>query len=451
MRAGGWLLIGLLIALVAAVLISIPRFETDPPVVDAPSEIALAVEPQLLEIELRDDGAGLRHLVVKLEGREEPLLEQRFPGGTMAGGDPGTRRERADVLLDAAALGLADGEARLYIEARDWSLREGWSGNATRHEVALRVDTHAPRVRVESGLTYIHRGGAAVVTYRVDEPTERDGVTVGDVFFKGYPLAEAAADGWQRRGAFFAVPIGAPISPRVEVVAVDVAGNRSTASFPVRTFERSFPDAPISLPARFLDSVVPRLGEARGIDVSNPIAAFDEINTRVRAENEAQIREIVAASSPTLYFSGAFEQLRGSKVTSRFAEQRSYRYQGREVSRATHFGFDLASTAAAPITSSNDGVVLFAEDLGIYGNCVIVDHGMGVTSLYGHLSRIDVGPGDRVTRGQTLGLSGSTGLAGGDHLHFAILLSGTYVDPLEWWDPKWVRSHIDVRLKPKDG
>jgi len=121
---------------------------------------------------------------------------------------------------------------------------------------------------------------------------------------------------------------------------------------------------------------------------------------------------------------------------------------GKQVSKATHYGYDLASTRAAPILAANAGRVVYADDLGIYGNCVLIDHGLGVTSLYGHLSQIDVSPGDRVERGQSLGRSGASGLAGGDHLHFAILVGGTYVDPLEWWDPKWVASNVEQRLTP---
>ena len=68
--------------------------------------------------------------------------------------------------------------------------------------------------------------------------------------------------------------------------------------------------------------------------------------------------------------------------------------------------------------------MLYADELGIYGNCVIVDHGMGVQSLYAHLSSIGVKPGDMVEKEQELGRSGMTGLAGGDHLHFTMLVNG---------------------------
>ena len=120
----------------------------------------------------------------------------------------------------------------------------------------------------------------------------------------------------------------------------------------------------------------------------------------------------------------------------------------RLVSKARHYGFDLASTRAASVTAANAGVVVFAGDLGIYGRCIIIDHGLGVHSLYGHLSEVGVAVGDTVAKSQRVGRSGKTGLAGGDHLHFAILVGGQYVDPLEWWDPKWVRSHIEWRLRP---
>jgi len=94
------------------------------------------------------------------------------------------------------------------------------------------------------------------------------------------------------------------------------------------------------------------------------------------------------------------------------------------------------------------GRVLFAGELGIYGNCVIVDHGMGVVTLYGHLSSLEAKEGDAVEKNSVLGRSGATGLAGGDHLHFAILVGDAYVDPVEWWDEKWVREKIDEKLAP---
>src|SRR5262249_25647684 len=110
-------------------------------------------------------------------------------------------------------------------------------------------------------------------------------------------------------------------------------------------------------------------------------------------------------------------------------------------------GFDLATTANAPVTASNDGVVIYAAPLGIYGNAIVLDHGMGLQSLYAHLSLLAVKPGDSVKKGQQIGKSGMTGLAGGDHLHFTTLLGGVPVNPVEWWDPHWIQDRIDAQLK----
>jgi murein DD-endopeptidase MepM/ murein hydrolase activator NlpD len=105
-------------------------------------------------------------------------------------------------------------------------------------------------------------------------------------------------------------------------------------------------------------------------------------------------------------------------------------------------GFDLASTAAASVRAANRGRVVHAGWLGIYGNCVILDHGMGLQSLYAHLSSITVSAGQVVDTEGEVGRSGSTGLAGGDHLHFTMLLGGNAITPVDWWSAQWVQDRI---------
>jgi murein DD-endopeptidase MepM/ murein hydrolase activator NlpD len=232
------------------------------------------------------------------------------------------------------------------------------------------------------------------------------------------------------------------------VIAVDAAGNEGSARWPVNVKERTLPEATVNLPESFLEDKVPELARSQHVQAPDPISTFQKINTEVRAANEKKIREIAAGTAPERLWQGAFQQWANSQVTSRFAERRTYLVGGQPVSQATHFGYDLATTAGAPITAANAGRVLHAADLGIYGNCVIVDHGMGVVTLYGHLSAFAVKPGDAVAKGTVLGRSGNTGLAGGDHLHFAVLVGDAYADPVEWWDEKWVREKIDAQLAP---
>jgi murein DD-endopeptidase MepM/ murein hydrolase activator NlpD len=139
-------------------------------------------------------------------------------------------------------------------------------------------------------------------------------------------------------------------------------------------------------------------------------------------------------------------QLGNSKVEASFADHRAYVYHGQVVDQQDHVGFDLAATAHTPVIAANDGVAVFAGFFGIYGNAVVLDHGFGLQSLYGHLSSIAVKVGDSINRGQVIGRSGQTGLAGGDHLHFAVLVDGIPVNPTEWWDPHWIHDRIEAKL-----
>ncbi|WP_239027828.1 M23 family metallopeptidase [Geomonas subterranea] len=97
--------------------------------------------------------------------------------------------------------------------------------------------------------------------------------------------------------------------------------------------------------------------------------------------------------------------------------------------------------------AANRGRVVWADDLGIYGQCVIIDHGLGLQTLYGHLSRIAVKEGEEVRKGDIIGDTGDTGLAGGDHLHFGVMISGQEVNPIEWWDPTWIRNNVTGKLE----
>jgi murein DD-endopeptidase MepM/ murein hydrolase activator NlpD len=453
MTMRGWLLIAVLALSVAVVALAVSRLDGDPPEIALPEQMVLGTNPVPLVVDLSDEGSGLRRLDVRIEaqGVERDLVSESFQGSWLAGGAPGSHQRHVELDLDPARLGLGDGDAEVVVVARDWSWRDGFRGNPSEARIALRIDTSPPRVQVESGLTYAERGGAGVIVYRVDEQTARDGVRVGDAFFRGYPVASAGGEGGgpeasTRRAAIFAVPVEAGARPEVRVLAEDLAGNATERGVNVRIRDREFARGDVGLPDDFLERVAVPLAEANGLASDDPVEAFRQVNRALRAQNEARIREIVSSSSPVRQFSGAFEQWRNSAVRSRFAEFRDYKVGGVAVSDARHYGFDLASTARAPVTASNAGTVAFAGDLGIYGQCVVIDHGIGVHSLYGHLSDIAVAEGERVEKGAVLGHSGETGLAGGDHLHFAILVGGEYANPVEWWDPRWVKTHIDARL-----
>lgn len=440
----------LLVALVAGVgSVAWVRCEGTPPAVEAPDRLVVGKSGQSVRFTVSDAGAGPKSITALLvhEKGEEPLGERILGSGRwlpFASTEPGA----AEFSLDAKGLGLADGDATLRVSARDHSFRGWFAGNETMLEIPVVVDSRAPRVSLEPGIVYARRGGSVALAYRVSEETQRDGVELGDRFYAGIRIgvedpAEQRAPGW--RLALFPLPIDQPDAAPV-VVAEDLAGNRAQATPQVRIEERRIPESLLVLPPSFLENKIADLADAVGVNADDRIQAFQEINTRIRSENERKIREVIRESAPVPLWEGAFEQMANSKVTSPFAEQRSYIVNAEKVSASTHYGYDLASLAGSPITASNAGRVVFADELGIYGLCVIVDHGLGLFSLYGHLSSIDVAAGDTVEKGQSLGNSGQTGLAGGDHLHFAMLLQGDYVDPVEWWDAKWLRDRVDPKL-----
>jgi murein DD-endopeptidase MepM/ murein hydrolase activator NlpD len=220
---------------------------------------------------------------------------------------------------------------------------------------------------------------------------------------------------------------------------------------------KKFMDSKIPIDQAFLDRVVPAIASNTPeikVDTSSPeglLKGFLEMNGNLRKQNADYIASLAAKTQPKMLWTEAFEQMGNSQVESRFADRRTYFHDNKEIDRQVHLGFDLATVQHAPVHASNAGVVVHAAFLGIYGNCVIIDHGLGVNSLYGHLSQIEVKVGDTVTKGQEIGRSGSTGLAGGDHLHFTMLVQGVPVNPVEWWDPHWLQDRVYRKISEAGG
>jgi murein DD-endopeptidase MepM/ murein hydrolase activator NlpD len=436
-----WLIVLLLV--VGAGYYAYTRMERVPPVVGTLTSPAYAGREYHHLFRFNDDGSGVRHARIWLEagGKSFPLAEQEYPGNTLTGADLTLERE-IEVVVKPKDLGIADGQARLMAEARDYS----WLGNTTTVEIPLAIDTTPPRASLLTGLTYVRRGGSELAVYTVEDGVGKNGIQVGSSFFTGFV---DPADP-KRRLAFFAIPTDAPEGVKPMLVATDRAGNEAKIALVTSLQERAFPADTIPLTDEFMAAKVAELLT----DFSgSSLDGYLKINRELRKENDAQIAEICKKSSVDRIWSGPFAQMPNTHAGARFAERRSYVYQGKVVDQQTHMGYDLASTSHADVPAANDGVVVFAGPLGIYGNAVIVDHGLGLFSLYGHLSEIGVQNHNPVAKGEALGKTGTTGLAGGDHLHFAMLLDGVFVDPLEWFDKKWIDDHIEGKLsaKPSSG
>jgi len=354
-----------------------------------------------------------------------------------------------------AIKGLASGKGRIIVTASRpvvFGLRRIETSAA--HDVDVRLER--PKLSALSTKHYINQGGSEMVIYQVTPADAVSGVMVGTIEYPGYPVSAiagvdgAAISGPDVRIAFFSLRYDQDANTPIKLYGRDPAGNTGTADFDHLTFAKKFKTSTIPVDDKFLDRVVPNIldGTTEVKAGGSNIESFLAINGDLRKKNGEKITSMAAQTAPEMLWKGVvFHPFTNTAVESAFADRRTYTYQGKEVDRQTHLGFDLASFANTPIVAANRGKVLFADNLGIYGNCVIMDHGMGVQSLYAHLSSIDVKVGDIVEKEAQVGRSGMTGLAGGDHLHFTMLVNGQMVNPIEWWDKHWIEDRILRKLR----
>jgi murein DD-endopeptidase MepM/ murein hydrolase activator NlpD len=417
------------LAVAAVVWLWLVKFERGKP------EVSLLKETHYIEPELgfraEDGKSGLAEVRVDVfqAEKEFSLFQEKYPGKTYS--------VEKRLSLRPLPSGLEEGEALLRITARDRS----WNGgNRTVLERTVTVDTRPPRPSIMGGPHYINQGGSGLITVASNEETPLVGLEVEGIFFKGFPVTGS------RHAVFYALPPRAPTDATMRLAAEDAAGNRAHISFSPHIRARQFRRDRIEITDRFLAQVIPYFRDnVSGLEGTD-LEVYIQMNREQRKEDADRIRALCADTAPEQLWSGAFLRMPG-KTTASFGEERTYFYKGREIDRQTHLGVDLASLIQSPVPAANRGRVVFVGPLGIYGNTVVLDHGCGLFSMYAHLSLIDVEAGTTVEKGDDLGRTGSTGMAGGDHLHFAIIVQGVFVDPLEWWDPHWIQDNIELKLK----
>jgi murein DD-endopeptidase MepM/ murein hydrolase activator NlpD len=281
--------------------------------------------------------------------------------------------------------------------------------------------------------------------FKISASAVESGVEVGAYFFPSFPVKESMPE---TRLALFAYPYNVDPSAPARVVARDDAGNQSLANFTYKVFPKKFHKDTIPLTDDFMNRIVPPiLAETPEMsDEGGLLKNFLQINGHLREIDAQRLLELSKHTAQTFLWKEPFLRL-PAKTEASFADYRTYTYNGQVVDHQTHLGFDLAGLEHMPVRAANDGIVVFAGFLGIYGNAIVIDHGCGVQSLYGHMSSLAVKEGDHVKRQQEIGRSGQTGLAGGDHLHFTMLLDGIPVNPIEWWDPHWIHDRIQAKLE----
>lgn len=388
-----------------------------------------------IKIEITDKGRGLRYYDVKLQQNNGEILLGR--------NDYLEPIYRDDIQIDinSKKYPLNDGPAKLIVEAGDRSLLNFLHGNVTVETRDIVIDTKPPTLGIVSTEHYINHGGSGLVIYQTSDDSVSSGVRIGKNEFPGYKAHFRNNDVYL---CFFAFPYYEDPNDNIIVYSTDAAGNSTQQSFFYKLKPIEYKKSTITVSDQFIDTKMrPLLQDS---NVKDPIEVFLKVNSELRKQNNEKIAEITRKTSPTIYWKGSFHQLTNSKVEANFADERTYIYNNEPIDKEYHLGYDLAVTKRYPIEAANDGMVLYADALGIYGNAVIIDHGMGIATLYGHMSSIDVKPGDMVRKRQIIGHTGQTGLAAGDHLHYGVYVNGIAVRPIEWWDDKWIKDNIILKI-----
>ena len=444
------LLIVLTLGLIATYLLLIGNArwgDSTPPEISVEQPFESVGPTTPLVIRIQDEGTGLRDISIRIIHNLETymLAEQRFPSEGWLSVAGGKEHEFTfeSIPYGGSELPRRKGQAQLIVTARDYSWRNLFEGNGQRLEKDFTPQFTPPRLELLSLPTTMVQGGTGVVRYRVIPEVPNHGVKIGKAFFPGYPAPDHAG-----MFAFVAFPYNALLTTPIHITADDGFGNSALLDVDFQIKPQFWRTRPITISDRFIRKTVPSiLAQTPELTSKGDLLQdFLQVNGTLRIMNNHTIAELAKQSRPEFLWKGAFRQLSGSQVEASFADHREYMYKGKVIDTQDHLGFDLAVTQHYPVEAANHGIVLFAGYLGIYGNTVIIDHGYGLLSLYAHMSSIDVKVGDTVTIGQPLGKSGTTGLAGGDHLHFSLILHGEQVNPTEWWDPFWVKTRIKDTL-----
>jgi murein DD-endopeptidase MepM/ murein hydrolase activator NlpD len=334
---------------------------------------------------------------------------------------------------------LKEGPAKLTVEASSNDLR----GATTKLTQDVQVELRPPTIVADGKQHYINQGGMELVVLDAGGNWSEAGVHVANYTAGSFPMPGEATNS-THRFSMFPFPWNVSKDTIPLAFARNGAGTEVTTTFWTKIFPKSFRTSDINVTDKELTKVV---GELDPDGTGSLAERFVKLNQEMRRANTQQIYELRLKTENKILWSGPFIPVKGARE-SYFADRRNYIYNGKKIDEQVHLGYDLAQTTNMPVKAANSGRVIWADRLGIYGNCVIIDHGYSLQSLYGHMSRLMVKVGDMIQKEQQIGVSGATGMAFGDHVHFSMLIAGYQVDPKEWWDEHWIHDRILSKIGP---
>ena len=439
----GLLLLGLLAG--AGYIYTAPEFERVTPAVHS-SESVFWNRKDPLKIKLTDN-TGLKNFELILSDGQTSLIvgQGNFAKGT----------KEQILLVKYPQSKILDPKAKhltLKVSVNDSSMWNFFEGNKAEKIININVDYKRPNVNVLSNSYSITQGGSALVVFQAeDENLDTLYIQAAGKKFQAQPY---------KKEGYYAALVAWPFTQTgfsAKVIATDLAKNRRVTEIPFYLKNHNYKVSWIRAKDKFIDGKITDLASSdpEYADIDDRLEKLRAINETMRLKNEDLIHALGAKVSKEmmdLWKIKKFYPLKNSAKVASHGDERHYYYETKEheVSHSYHVGIDLASTKMAAIKTSNAGTVVYANANGIYGNMPMIDHGLGLYTLYGHCSQLLVKEGDEVSAGQTIAKTGTSGLALGDHLHFGMLVQGIEVRPVEWFDGKWIKTNIDDVFKAAD-
>ncbi|MGM0382785.1 MAG: M23 family metallopeptidase [Thermodesulfobacteriota bacterium] len=402
-------------------------------------------ESTTFTLRISDAKMGLRDVkaIIKQDGTDIPIIKKNFPYKGLFN-KQGVHAFNETFTINPKQLNLVQGDVNLIIEIHDFSKRRGGDGNLTILEHKMTVDTIPPSITAISRSHNVNMGGSGLIIYRVSTDTQESGVLINDILFPGVPATNDSQNGVYL--CYFAFPCNEKKDTRLNLWGKDMADNEIKKSFHYHIRQKRFPKDTMRISNRLLDTIISSFSPDLFKPGDSNIEKFLFINKTLREKNAAFLRELCQSPSKEKLWDGPWLRMEKAATMATFGDQRTYYYKDKVVDRQLHLGVDLASLARSPVQAANTGKVVFAQDLDIYGLTIIIDHGQGLFTLYGHLSSMNVAVNQDISKGDIIGVTGTTGLAMGDHLHFGFLVHGVPVNPIEWWDSHWIKDNIYKKL-----
>jgi hypothetical protein len=442
--------LGLLVVILFFIVIGVgylylsPAFEQNKPIVTSKSNMYWNLQSDI-KINIKDDTGIKYYKVIFKDGSKNIVLAQKVMKNSEKDITISIEPPKLDIFYKGQ-------NTSLEVEVVDNSKWNFLEGNKIIKKINLTIDTQKPIANIIRNSRYIQRGGSAVIVVKIQDNNLKDAY-ISFNGIKNFKLTPFYKQNYYI--ALIAWPMDIVSFSKVNLIVIDKAENKTITKVPFYIQNKIIKNDTIQIEESFIESVSKRVLEQSFEKTSDNLKdIFVYSNTILREKNLKTIEEVVLNN----YSNGMVKsfkinplrRLKGSKMVAGYGEKRHYYLNGIKINDAWHLGIDWASVKEAPIRIANDGIVIFKNYLGLYGNSIIIDHGMGLATLYAHTSTQNVEIGDYITKNTKIANTGSTGAVFGDHLHLGVLVQGIEVNPVEWMDKDWLKIRIfDVLSKAK--